>query len=170
MYRSKTTTILYGILGTGVALAFLGHGVLGAKGDETFLELVDGSYDKLLGGSMSQDTAVGIVNAIGWIDITLFVVFAGLVYAAIAGKRIAYSTPAMALFGWAALWGFLTAASRFTAELNGKEVWDVIERGPNFLLPAGLVYLIYHVRKDRPGVPVEAPETAKREPGIAGAS
>jgi hypothetical protein len=169
MYRSKTVTILYAILGTGVALAFLGHGVLGAKGQDSFLELVRGSYDKLLGGSMSHDTAVGIVNAIGWIDITLFVVFAGLVYAAIAGKRVAYSTPAMALFGWAALWGFLTALSRFTAELNGKEVWDVIERGPNFLLPAGLVYLIYHLRKDRPGTSIGAPEKVEPELEISGA-
>jgi len=167
MYRSKTTTILYALLGTGVSLAFLGHGVLGAKAQDTFLELATGSYDKLLGGSMSQDTAVAIVNTIGWIDIALSVVFAGLVYAAIAGKKIAYSTPAMVLFGWAAFWGFVTALSRFTAELNGKEVWDVIERGPNFLLPAALVYLIYQVRKDRPEVTIEPPGTAEREPEIA---
>jgi hypothetical protein len=166
MYRSKSTTILYAILGTGVVLAFLGHGVLGAKGQETFLELVTGTYDKLLGGSMSNDTAVGIVNAIGWLDITLSVVFAGLVYAAIAGKKLAYSTPAMALFGWATVWGFLTALSRFTAELNGKEIWDVIERGPNFLLPAAVVYLIYQVRRDRPGTSVRAPDPAQREPAI----
>lgn len=98
MYRSRTSTLLYAILGTGVALAFLGHGVLGAKAQDTFLDLVTGSYDKLLGGTMSHDTAVGIVNAIGWIDVALFVVSAGLVYAAIAGKRIAYSRLATALF------------------------------------------------------------------------
>ena len=62
----------------------------------------------------------------------------------------------MGLFAWAAIWGFLTALSRFTAVLNGAQVWDVVERGPNYMAPAGLVYLIYRIRKDR---------AAKLEPG-----
>jgi hypothetical protein len=147
MRRSRSITILYSILGTGVALAFLGHGVLGAKGQASFVELVTGTYDKLLGGTMSESTATSWVNVIGWLDIVLAVVFAGLVVAAIAQKSIAYSPVAIGLFGWAAVWGFLTALSRFTAVLDGAEVWDVVERGPNYLAPAGLVYLIYRIRK-----------------------
>jgi hypothetical protein len=158
MRRSRSTTILYSILGSGVALAFLGHGVLGAKGEEKFVALVTGTYDKLLGGSMSDSTATTIVNLIGWIDIALAVVFAGLVIAAIAQKAIAYSPLAMALFAWAAAWGFLTALSRFTAVLNGAEVWDVVERGPNYMAPAGLLYLIYRIRKDQ-AVKLPASET-----------
>jgi hypothetical protein len=142
MRRSRSTTILYSILGTGVALAFLGHGVLGAKGQESFVELVTGTYDKLLGGSMSESTATTWVNMIGWLDIALAVVFAGLIIAAIAQKAIAYSPIAIVLFAWAAVWGFLTALSRFTAVLDGAEVWDVVERGPNYLTPAGLIYRI----------------------------
>ena len=148
MRRSRSTTILYSVLGSGVALAFLGHGILGAKGNPKFGELVTGTYDKLLGGSMSESTATTWVNVVGWLDIALAVVFVGLVIAAIARKAIAYSPLAIGLFGWAAAWGFLTALSRFTAVLNGAETWDVVERGPNYLLPVGLVYLIYRIRKD----------------------
>src|ERR687897_1953011 len=147
MRRSRSITILYSILGSGVALAFLGHGILGAKGQASFIELVTGTYDKVLGGSMSESTATTWVNVIGWLDIALAVVFVGLVIAAIAQKAIAYSPVAMGLFAWAAIWGFLTALSRFTAVLNGAEVWDVVERGPNYLAPAALVYLIYRIRK-----------------------
>jgi hypothetical protein len=148
MRRSRSTTILYSILGSGVALAFLGHGILGAKGEEKFVALVTGTYDKLLGGSMSDATATTWVNVIGWLDIALAVVFAGLVVAAIARKAIAYSPFAIGLFAWAAAWGFMTALSRFTAVLDGAETWDVVERGPNYLLPAGLVYLLFRIRKD----------------------
>src|SRR5918995_1923600 len=147
MRRSRSITILYTILGSGVALAFLGHGILGAKGQASFVELVTGTYDKLLGGSMSESTATTWVNIIGWLDIALAVVFVGFVIAAIAQKAIAYSPVAIGLFAWAAIWGFLTALSRFTAVLDGAEVWDVVERGPNYLAPAGLVYLIYRLRK-----------------------
>ena len=149
MRRSRSTTILYAILGSGVALAFLGHGILGAKGEAKFAALVTGSYDQLLGGSMSESTATTWVNVIGWLDIALAVCFAGLVVAAIARKSIAYSPLAIGLFAWAAVWGFLTALSRFTAVLNGAEVWDVVERGPNYMAPAGIAYLIYRIRKDR---------------------
>src|ERR687897_176675 len=158
MRRSRSITILYSILGSGVALAFLGHGILGAKGQASFVELVTGTYDKLLGGSMSESTATTWVNVIGWLDIVLAVVFAGLVIAAIAQKAIAYSPFAIGLFAWAAAWGFLTALSRFTAVLDGAETWDVVERGPNYLLPAGLVYLLYRIRQD---------ETAERSEIIA---
>jgi hypothetical protein len=148
MRRTRSTDILYAILGSGVALAFLGHGVLGAKGEEKFVALVTGSYDKLLGGSMSDGTATTWVNVIGWLDIALAVVFVGLVAAALSKKAIAYSPVAIGLFAWAATWGFLTALSRFTAVLDGAEVWDVVERGPNYMLPAGIVYMIYRIRKN----------------------
>src|SRR5215203_4098159 len=51
-------------------------------------------------GSMSDDTATTLVNVIGWLDIALAVVFAGLVVAAIARKAIAYSPLAIGLFAW----------------------------------------------------------------------
>jgi hypothetical protein len=146
---AKTAKTLYTILGIGVALAFIGHGVLGLKGEEKFVALVTGNYDQVLGGSMSTDAATSIVNVIGAIDVVLAATFLGLVVAARRENPIAYSPIALALFGWAALWGFLTALSRFTAVMNGAEIWDVVERGPNFMLAAALVYLIYTTAESR---------------------
>ena len=147
MRKSRNTTILYSILGSGVALAFLGHGVLGAKGTAKFADLVTGTYDKVLGGSMSTSTATDIVKVIGWIDIGLAAIFIAFVVSALRDRPLAYSPLAMGFFGWAMVWGFLTALSRFTAVMNGAETWDVVERGPNYLLPAGLVYMIYRIRE-----------------------
>lgn len=141
--------VLYALGGTGVALMFLGHGILGLKSTDTFIGLVQGNYDKVLGGSMSTDAATTIVNVIGGVDVALAVLFLALVVAALRGSEIAYSPLAMGLFGWAAAWGFLTALSRFTAVMNGAEIWDFVERGANYLLPAALVYLVYQVRKER---------------------
>ena len=155
MRQSRSTVILYSLIGTAVALGFFGHGILGAKGEEKFVDLVTGSYDKLLGGSMSTDTATSIVNVIGWVDIALAAAFVVLVVGAIRRKAYAFSPVAIGLFVWAATWGFLTALSRFTAVLNGAEVWDVVERGPNYLAPAALVYLIYWIRKSE-AEPLEA--------------
>lgn len=72
---------------------------------------------------------------------------------AIAGKgvlyRLAYSRIALAVYAWGALWGFATAASRVTAVGEFyPEVWDVVERAPNFMLPAALIWLVYHHRLD----------------------
>jgi len=159
--RTKT---LYGILGGGVSLAFLGHGVLGTKSKESFIELVTGSYDKVLGGTMSASTAQDWVNFIGWLDIGLAVAFLGLTVAALTGRNsIAYSPVAMYLFGWAMVWGFLTALSRYTAGLEGIAIWDVVERGPNYLAPAALVYIVH--RKMHPAAPATSKDPAKKVPG-----
>jgi uncharacterized membrane protein YuzA (DUF378 family) len=109
---------------------------------------------------MSADAATTIVNVIGAVDVVLAGVFLALVVAAWRNNAIAYSQLAMGLFGWAAVWGFLTALSRFTAVMNGAEIWDVVERGANFMLPAALVYLIYKAREDRAaeGPPAPASE------------
>jgi hypothetical protein len=90
----------------------------------------------VLGGSTSNQAATTIVNTIGYVDITLAVVFLSLTISALRDQPIAYSPRATYLFGSAMVWRFLTALSRFTAVTNGKEVWDVVERGPNYFLPA----------------------------------
>jgi hypothetical protein len=155
---------VYGILGFGVGLAFLGHGILGTKSKDTFIELVTGNYDNVLGGTMSVDTAESWVNLIGWLDITLAVMFFGLAFAALSGRKtIAYSPMALALFGWATIWGFLTALSRFTVGFEGITIWDVVERGPNYMAPAAVVYIVHRTMhaeapapepSARPGTPV----------------
>jgi hypothetical protein len=35
------------------------------------------------------------------------------------------------------------------AIMDGAEIWDVVERRPNFKLPAALLYLVYNVREER---------------------
>jgi hypothetical protein len=163
MFKSKT---VYAILGAAVGLGFLGHGILGTKTKESFVELVTGTYDNVLGGTMSVSTAETWVNIIGWLDIGLAVAFFGLAYAAFSGRdNIAYSPIALGLFGWAIIWGFLTALSRYTAEdFAGIAIWDVVERGPNYLAPAALVYLIY-----RQMHATETAEKAKPTKAVPGA-
>ena len=92
--------------------------------------------------------------------------FFGLAYAAFSGRdNIAYSPIALGLFGWAIIWGFLTALSRYTAEdFAGIAIWDVVERGPNYLAPAALVYLIY-----RQMHATETAEKAKPTKAVPGA-
>jgi hypothetical protein len=155
---------IYGILGLGVAMAFLGHGILGTKSKDSFIELVTGNYDNVLGGTMSASTAQNWVNFIGWLDIVLAIAFFGLVFAAVTGRKsIAYSPVALALFGWAMVWGFLTALSRFTVGFEGITIWDVVERGPNYMAPAAMVYIVYRklhaeapatIARPTPGAPV----------------
>lgn len=153
------TRTLYGFLGAAVTLAFLGHGILGAKGKESFIELVTGSYDKVLGSTMSTNTAENWVNFIGWLDIGLAVAFLVLTISALRGRdSIAYSPFAMYLFGWAMVWGFLTALSRYTAGFEGIAIWDVVERGPNYLAPAAMVYIVHRKLHERS--PAKAEPTA----------
>lgn len=155
--KPSTTKTLYTLLGIGFVLEFLGHGILGLKGADTFTELVVGNYDKVLGATMSTDAATTVVNVIGVVDVVIAAIFLGLVVAARRDHPVAYSPLAMGLLGWGIVWGFLTALSRFTAVMNGAEIWDVIERGPNFMLPAALLYVIYRAREE--GVPATAPGT-----------
>jgi len=163
--KLPTTKTLYTLLGIGFMLEFLGHGILGLKGSDTFTELVIGNYDKVLGGTMSADAATTIVNVIGGIDVVMAAIFLGLVVAARRDHPVAYSPLAMGLLGWGVAWGFLTALSRFTAVMNGAEIWDVIERGPNFMLPAALLYLVYRVRQQRVAATAPGPRVELGERG-----
>jgi hypothetical protein len=48
-------------------------------------------------------------------------------------------------------------------------VWDLVERAPNWMLPAALAYLVMTTRKAHPEAPLFVPEglaqvTADREP------
>jgi hypothetical protein len=165
LIRLRLTTI-YPLMAIGVALMFLGHGILALKGDEKFVGLVTASYDELLGSTVSADTATSLVNVIGAIDVLAAAAFLALALAARRGRTIAYSVGAMWLFGAAGAWAFITALSRFTATLNGAQIWDVVERGANFVLPLVLVYVIHVARQqhafasDRPGAAAHPTETA----------
>lgn len=80
--------------------------------------------------------------------------------------RIATSGFAIAIFAWGAFYGLVNAvfhAGLVTAAGSFyPDVWGVVERGPNFLVPAALLYLTYIFR--RPGQLVQhEEEPAKAE-------
>ena len=101
----------------------------------------------------ANDAVSGTVQAIGVFDLVVSAVLVLMLIGNILGTgrlyTLAYSRFAMVVYGWGALWGFLTAGSRVTAVGDFyPEVWDVVERAPNFLLPAALVYMVFQHRLD----------------------
>ena len=149
----KRNRNLYSLLSIGVIGTFLGHGMWAADGKDTFVQLLTGSFDNVLGITVSAETGEGWVRAIGIVDIVLSAVLLAMLVGNLRAKgalyEFAYGRIALAVYAWSAIWGFATAASRVTAVGQFyPEVWDVVERAPNFLLPAALVYLVYQHRLD----------------------
>jgi hypothetical protein len=149
----KRNRILYTLLSVGAIGAFFGHGMWAIDGKDSFVKLFTGSFDHVLGVTVATDTATNWVKGIGWFDIAVTAVLVLMLIGVILGKgalyRLAYSPIAVAVYAWAALWGFATAAARVTAVGEFyPEVWDVVERAPNFMLPAALIWLVYQHRLD----------------------
>jgi hypothetical protein len=149
----KRNRILYVLLSVGAIGAFFGHGMWAIDGKDSFVKLFTGSFDHVLGVTVATDTATSWVKGIGWFDIAVTAVLVLMLIGVILGKgalyRLAYSPIAVAVYAWGALWGFATAASRVTAVGEFyPEVWDVVERAPNFMLPAALIWLVYQHRLD----------------------
>ena len=166
----KRNRFMYTLLAVGAIGAFFGHGMWAIDGKESFVKLFTGSFDHVLGVTIATDTATTWVKGIGWFDIAVSAVIALMLVGNIRAKgrlyAFAYSPVALGIFVWAALWGFATAAARVTAvgELM-PELWDVVERAPNFMLPAALVYLIRQHRLDHTRSAATAePITAAAQP------
>jgi hypothetical protein len=155
-YRRQTmkrNRILYSLLSIGAIGAFFGHGMWAVDGKKSFVTLFTGSFDHVLGVDVATNTATNWVKGIGWFDLAVAVVMALMLAGVLVGKgalyRLAYSPIAVVIYGWGVLWGFATAASRVTAVGDFyPEIWDVVERAPNFMLPAALIWLIYQHRLD----------------------
>ena len=150
MKRNRT---LYALLSIGAIGAFFGHGMWAVDGKDSFVKLFTGSFDHVLGVTVATDTATTWVKGIGWFDLAVSAAMALMLVGVILGRgalyRFAYSPAALAIYGWGAVWGFATAASRVTAVGQFyPEVWDVVERAPNFMLPAALIWLVYQHRLD----------------------
>lgn len=149
----KRNRFVYTLLSIGAIGAFFGHGMFAINGKESFVKLLTGSFDNVLGITVSTGTATAGVKGIGWFDIAVAAVILLMLVGNIRAKgwlyELAYSKLALAIYAWAALWGFATAAARVTAVGQFMpEIWDVVERAPNFMLPAALVYLVYQHRLD----------------------
>lgn len=162
MKRNRT---LYTLLSIGAIGAFLGHGAFAVMAKDGFIKLFTGSFDNVLGITVATGTAEAWVRAIGYFDLAVTVVIVGLLIGNITQRgglyKLAYSNFAIALYAWAAFWGFVTAASRMTAVGQFfPEFWDLVERAPNFMLPAALVLLVRHYQHDhRPARAGETVET-----------
>jgi hypothetical protein len=106
---------------------------------------------------VSTEAATTWVQAIGWFDLVvaaaMLAMLVGNIHAKGALYEFAYSRAALVIYAWAVLWSFVTAASRLTAAGEFyPEVWDLIERAPNFMVPAALIYLVLQHRLDHKAV------------------
>jgi len=157
----RRNRFVYTLLSIGAIGAFFGHGMWAIDGKDSFVKLLTGSFDNVLGVTVATDTATTWVKGIGWFDIAISVVLLAMLVGNIQARgrlyELAYSPVALVIYGWGALWGFATAASRVTAAGEFlPEVWDLVERAPNFMLPAALVYLVYQHRLDHVGTTATA--------------
>lgn len=143
----KRDNSIYALTAFGAITVFLGHGLWAIDGKASFVELLSGSFENVLGVTIDPDSAVNYVKFIGWVDIAIAAIFTlaaiGYLYkkASPVLQNLAVSKLVIALYGWGIIWGFLTALSRVTAAGEFyPEIWDVVERGPNFVIPAiGLI-------------------------------
>jgi hypothetical protein len=149
-----TTTFrrVYLLLGLAAIATFFGHGMWAVRGKDSFVELVTGSFDHVFGVTVGTGTATTIVNAIGGFDIFLSVLMGlalvGFMSREGALRRFALSPVMIAVWSWAILWGLATGASRMTgAGVWYPEVWDLVERGPNILVPAALLVMTLFLRR-----------------------
>ena len=97
---------------------FLGHGIFAFRGAPHFQQLLTGSL------GITTEAAAAVLPVIGVID---FVVAA-----------LALAKPVRIVLLYAALWGLLTGLARPAA---GREVWDFVERWPNWGVPLALLYV-----------------------------
>lgn len=149
----RRNRFIYSLLAIGAIGTFFGHGMWAVDGKASFVTLFKGSFDHVLGVTVANGTATTWVKGIGWFDIAISAIILLMLIGNIAASgplyKLAYSPVALVVYSWAAFWGFMTAASRVTAVGDFyPEIWDVVERAPNFMLPAALIYLIYQHRLD----------------------
>ena len=110
-------TRIHWILRVAVCAEFVGHGAFGIIGKEAWLP-----YFGFFG--IPENWAWTLMPVVGTIDITLG--FLTLV------------RPMPAVLLHMAFWGLMTAALR---PLTGEGIWELLERGGNFAVPLGFLFL-----------------------------
>ena len=155
---SKTDNLyrnIAAVAGVGTAMTFLGHGMWAVvEKSPKFVQLLTGSYENIFGSTLSDATATNWVQFIGKIDITLAIIFAlatvGLLMSGGRLKSLSTSRLLVGLYAWGVFWGFATALSRVTAaDTWYPEIWDWVERAPNFALPLIGLIIVLQLRKER---------------------
>ena len=97
---------------------FLGHGVFAFQAAPHFRLLLMGSL------GVSEETAASVLPVIGTIDFAI--------------AALALIKPIRAVLLWGTLWGLLTGLAR---PLSGREIWDFVERWPNWGIPLALLFV-----------------------------
>lgn len=149
---------MYAIGGLATFLMFIGHGIWAATLlNEKFAPMASGTLKNTIGLELSEAGANTFTRYVGFLDITLSLVLLATLIGALTSAgalhRFAYSRPAIVLYTWAAVWGFATAMARpLGAGVFWPEVLDVIERGPNFLVPLVVVATIVSARRAQPAM------------------
>jgi hypothetical protein len=113
-------TLIYWILRIGLALTFLGHGILAIQVKSSWLP-----YLTTIG--LSGGLAMTLMPIIGILDL---IVFGFLII-----------KPILPVLIWALIWTILTTLIRPFA---GEELWVVVERGTVWALPLALLLLHYY--------------------------
>lgn len=158
---------MYAIGGMATFLMFIGHGVWAATLlNEKFPIMAAGTLRNTIGVELSESGAETFTRYVGFTDIALSVVLLATLIGALSHEgtlhRFAYSRVAIVLYAWAAVWGFATAMARpLGAGVFWPEVLDVIERGPNFLVPLVVVTTIVSSRRLQPAMS-PGPTSAKQ--------
>ena len=152
MFRDKSLFILYVLAALANIFNFVGHGGWGISGKVAFADLVTKSLSSVFGISMSTETALPIVQAIGWVDVLLAVVIALALIGVWTGRgllaKLARSRIMVVIFAWAIFWGLATAFSRVTASnFEPLYILDFIERGGNYFGGAISFYLTLLLRR-----------------------
>ncbi len=134
-------------------MEFFGHGMWAVRGKEMMVQLVTNSFNNMLGFDLGITAATYMVKSIGFFDVAISMIMAIAVFGLVRGSgrlyRLAFSRPVIALYAWGAFWGLLTAASRITAAGSlFPDVLNLIERGPNFLLPTTVLLLTIYLRRN----------------------
>jgi hypothetical protein len=111
------------ILRVAVSLEFIGHGMFGIIGKESWL-----AYYDVFG--ISEDAAWTMMPLTGAVDVTL-----GL---------LVLLRPTRALIAYMAFWGLFTATLRPLAD---QGIWELVERSYNYGVPAALL-LLYGVGRN----------------------
>ncbi|MDX1565177.1 MAG: hypothetical protein R3236_07215 [Phycisphaeraceae bacterium] len=115
----------------GSAAVFAAHGYKALNKSPGFIDLLIASANNLLGWPMSQETAEGLLLAIGAIDLVVAALVLGMRWSLVAG--------------YMALWASVAALSRMTA--FGPDWWhQTVLRAANGGLPLALMLWWYASR------------------------
>lgn len=156
LFKNRNLFVIYVLAAGANIFNFAGHGGWAVSGKVAFADLITGSMQSTLGWTVSTETALQWVAAIGWVDIIIAAIMTLALLGVWMGSgplaNLARSRFMVLLFIWGVFWGLATAFSRVSAHDYDPIYWlDWIERGGNYFGAAIGLYLTILLRKMRGG-------------------